>query len=56
MVAQTSTTVLIRAQSEDVQRGIRTAFDHLVQPYATGDGLEVPVSAKLASATRAASG
>jgi ubiquinone/menaquinone biosynthesis C-methylase UbiE len=41
---------LVSAQPPDVQTRIKAAFDRLVRPYATDDGLELPVSVKLASA------
>jgi len=40
---------LVSAQPPDVQTQIRAAFDRLVRPYVTDDGLELPVSVKLAS-------
>ena len=43
---------LIQRQSEEVQQRIRAAFDRLVEPYRRGDGLELPVSAKLAAGRR----
>jgi ubiquinone/menaquinone biosynthesis C-methylase UbiE len=43
------TRALVLAQPEDVQARIRVAFDRLVRPYATKDGLDIPVSVKLAS-------
>ena len=43
------TSGLILAQTDDVQREIRSAFDRIVQAYEAGEGLEVPVSVKLAS-------
>jgi SAM-dependent methyltransferase len=43
------TRALVLAQPEDVQARIRAAFDRLVRPCATKDGLEIPVSVKLAS-------
>jgi len=49
------TRALVLAQPEDVQARIRAAFDRLVRPYATKDGLEIPVSVKLASGRKAGS-
>jgi ubiquinone/menaquinone biosynthesis C-methylase UbiE len=49
------TSGLILAQTDDVQREIRSAFDRIVQECAVGDGLEVPVSVKLASGRKQAS-
>jgi ubiquinone/menaquinone biosynthesis C-methylase UbiE len=43
------TSGLIFAQTEDVQRKIRKAFDHVVREYRVGDRLEIPVSVRLAS-------
>jgi hypothetical protein len=37
-----------------MQREIRAAFDRIVQGYEAGDGLELPVSVKLASARKPA--
>jgi hypothetical protein len=48
------TSALILRQSDDVQRRIRAAFDRIVQPYRTGDRLEIPVSVKLASGRKPA--
>ena len=45
---------LVLAQSEDAQAQIRASFDRLVRPYATPDGLEIPVSVKLASGRKPA--
>jgi SAM-dependent methyltransferase len=39
---------LALAQPETVQREIRAAFDRRLLPYATDDGLEIPVSVKVA--------
>jgi hypothetical protein len=53
------TSGLILAQTDDVQRQIRTAFDRIVQEYAVGDGLvvgarrELGVSASPRSLSRA---
>jgi ubiquinone/menaquinone biosynthesis C-methylase UbiE len=44
---------LVSGQTEAVQREIRTAFDRLVERYAVDDGLELPVSVKLASGRKA---
>ena len=38
----------MRAQSGEVQREIRAAFDRNVQEYEAGGRLELPVSVKLA--------
>jgi SAM-dependent methyltransferase len=43
---------LILRQSPAVQEEIRAAFDRLAQEHATGAGLELPVSVKLASARK----
>jgi SAM-dependent methyltransferase len=41
--------VLITTQAPEVQQRIRAAFDRLVEEYRRDDGLELPISAKLAS-------
>jgi SAM-dependent methyltransferase len=41
--------VLITTQPQETQERIRAAFDRLVAEYRNDDGLELPVSAKLAS-------
>ena len=41
--------VLITTQPAQMQQRIRAAFDRLVEEYRRDDGLELPVSAKLAS-------
>ena len=46
------TSALILRQPERTQRRIRDAFDRLVAPYQRGDGLELPVSVKLAAGRR----
>jgi ubiquinone/menaquinone biosynthesis C-methylase UbiE len=43
------TSAFLLQQTDDVQREIRTAFDRIVQQYRVGEGVEVPVSVKLAS-------
>jgi SAM-dependent methyltransferase len=45
---------LITRQPEDVRQRIRAAFDRLVDDYRRGDGLELPVAIKLATARKAA--
>jgi hypothetical protein len=40
---------MIVGQPPDVQHAIRTRFDELLEEYRTDDGLEVPVSVKIAS-------
>jgi SAM-dependent methyltransferase len=47
------TSAFILGQSRPTQQRIRSAFDRLVQEYAQGDGLALPVSVKLASGRRA---
>jgi ubiquinone/menaquinone biosynthesis C-methylase UbiE len=47
---------LIVGQPEEVRRRIRDGFDRLVREYERDDTLEVPISVKLASATRPRSG
>jgi SAM-dependent methyltransferase len=39
----------LRAQSEEVRARIREALDRVVEPYLTGDAIEVPVAANIAS-------
>jgi SAM-dependent methyltransferase len=41
--------VLITTQAPELQQRIRAAFDRLVEEYRRDDGLELPISAKLAS-------
>jgi ubiquinone/menaquinone biosynthesis C-methylase UbiE len=41
------TSAVIRAQTDEVQKEIRAAFDRSVREYQVGDGLEIPVSVKL---------
>ena len=48
------TSALILRQPTETQRLIRAAFDRIVQQYAVGDRLELPVSVKLASARKPA--
>jgi len=45
---------LITTQPAQMQQRIRAAFDRLVEEYRGDDGLELPVSAKLASARKPA--
>ena len=40
---------VVQAQSDDVQRSIRTRFDKLLDDYVSDDGFEVSVSVKLGS-------
>jgi len=47
--ATVRTSALILRQTPETQRRIRAAFDRLVQEYAVDEGLELPVSVKLAS-------
>jgi hypothetical protein len=49
------TSALIFAQTDEVQRQIRSAFDRIVQQYKVDEGLEVPVSVKLAFGRKPAS-
>jgi ubiquinone/menaquinone biosynthesis C-methylase UbiE len=46
------TSALIQRQTDEMQRQVHAAFDRGVQPYRLGDRLELPVSVKLASATK----
>ena len=48
------TSALVLRQPSEVQRQIRAAFDRIVQQYAVGAGLELPVSVKLASGRKPA--
>jgi ubiquinone/menaquinone biosynthesis C-methylase UbiE len=48
------TSALILAQTEEMQAAIRAAFDDIVEEYRAGDGLEIPVSVKLASGRKPA--
>lgn len=45
---------LVLSQPSEMQRQIRAAFDRIVQQYAVGGRLELPVSVKLASARKPA--
>ena len=46
--------VLITTQPAEMQQRIRAAFDRLVEEYRRDDGLELPISAKLASGRKPA--
>lgn len=46
------TTALILGQEEETQRRIREAFDRRVEEFRDAEGLELPVSVKLASASK----
>jgi SAM-dependent methyltransferase len=46
--------VLITTQPAEMQQRIRGSFDRLVEEYRRDDGLELPISAKLASGRKAA--
>ena len=54
LAASVRTGVLILGQAAETQRRIRAAFDRLVREYAVEAGLELPVSAKLASGRKRA--
>lgn len=43
------TSAFILGQTREIQERIRAAFDDLAQEYQKGDGLEIPISVKLAS-------
>jgi hypothetical protein len=45
---------LVASQTDEVQTRIRAAFDRLVSVYETGEGLDLPVSVKLASGRKPA--
>jgi SAM-dependent methyltransferase len=47
---------LVAGQTDEVRTRIRAAFDRLVSVYETDDGLELPVSVKLASGRKPARG
>ena len=44
---------LLAAQSEDMQRRIRSAFDERIREYATNGEVELPISVKIASSQKA---
>ena len=46
------TSIGIRRQPEEVRNRIRTAFDRLVQPYVTADGVRLPVAFKIGAARK----
>lgn len=46
------TSALVNGQPPDVRRRIRASFDRLAARHAVGDGLELPVSVKIASGRR----
>jgi len=46
------TAALLLGQTQETRQRIRAALDHLLVDYAVGDGLELPVSIKLASGQR----
>lgn len=46
------TSALVNSQSPDMRRRVRAAFDRLAAEHADGDGLELPVSVKIASGRR----
>jgi SAM-dependent methyltransferase len=50
------TSALILRQPEETRRRIRAAFDRLVGKYERGDGLDLPVSVKLAAARKPGAG
>jgi SAM-dependent methyltransferase len=50
------TSALIEGQSADIQQHIREAFERVIGPYRSDQGLELPVSVKLASGRKPASG
>jgi SAM-dependent methyltransferase len=43
---------VLRAQTDEVKREIRAAFDELLEQYRTDEDYEVPISVKLASGTK----
>lgn len=52
LAASVRTAALITGQTRQVQARIRATFDGLIADYATGEGLEIPISVKLLSASR----
>lgn len=52
MSATVRSRAAVLGQPDGVQTRIRTAFDRLTAEYATADGLDLPVSVKVASGTR----
>jgi SAM-dependent methyltransferase len=50
--ASVRTAALITGQAPEVQARIRAMFDGLIVDYATPEGLEIPISVKLLSASR----
>jgi SAM-dependent methyltransferase len=50
------TSALIMGQASAVQRQIRTAFDRIMRQYEVSDGVELPVSVKLASGRKPITG
>jgi SAM-dependent methyltransferase len=46
------TSALVRGQAPDVQRRIRSTFDRLVDEYSTSEGVNLPMSFKIASGRR----
>jgi len=52
LAASVRTAALITGQTSEVQARIRERFDGLIADYATPEGLEIPVSVKLLSASR----
>lgn len=54
LAASVRTSALILGQIEAAQRRIRAAFERLIREYAVGNGFELPVSVKLASARKPA--
>ncbi len=50
------TAALLLGQTQEMRQRIRAALDHLLLEYAAGDGLELPVSIKLASGQKASAG
>ena len=43
---------MVLGQPEELQGRIRERYDELLEPYRSGDGFEVPVSAKIAAGTK----
>jgi hypothetical protein len=51
LAASVRTAALITGQTRPVQERIRAMFDGLIADYATREGIEIPVSVKLLSAS-----
>jgi len=52
LAATVRVSALLTHQPGEIRQGIRTAFDRLAAGYRRGDGLELPVAIKLATARK----